>query len=104
MSKKLQSKKSKKTKYASPRYRSRPSKGWDKSKPKKRSDRKKLSKRCGSKCFLSPKDLKYPICSKSGDCAIQCSGLVAAKARSAQHKRTDVYQKADRMLKRHCGI
>lgn len=98
------SRKGSKRSFVRVQVRSRPSKGWDKKKPKLRSERKKLSAKCGSKCFLSPKDLKYPVCSKRGTCRVDCSGLVAAKARSSQNKRWDVYEKADRMLRKNCGI
>lgn len=36
--------------------------GWDKNKPKRRSDRRKLMKLCGPKCFGSPKTLGFPVC------------------------------------------
>jgi len=55
---------------------------WGAKKPNTQAERKELKKKCGSKCFLSPKDLKFPICGT--DCVEDCNALVAAKIRGAQ--------------------
>ena len=86
------------------RVNSSPTKGWKKSAPKLLSERRSLKKKCGTKCFLSPKDLKFPICKKNS-CKVDCKGLVAAKVRSNQFKYKSIAKRADSMIKkRKCTI
>ena len=68
-------------------------KGWKKISPKTKSERKGVYSRCGSKCFLSPKNLKFPICSKSS-CKISQKGVLAALARARQYHYDNIIQKA----------
>ena len=72
-------------------------KGWRSASPKKRSA---LKKKCGSKCFLSPKYNKYPICTMS--CKPDCRGIKSAKVRSGQYKNKSVMKLAKRMEKKVC--
>lgn len=65
----------------------------------KKSSRRALKSKCGSRCFLIPKELKFPICT-SRSCKVSCKGLVSAKVRAAQWKYKDAYKKASRMLER----
>jgi hypothetical protein len=74
--------------------------GWKKSSPYGKPSRRILRNRCGSKCFLSPKNLKYPICGKSGKCKLSCAGLLAAYTRSRQWKHNNIVSKARRIAKR----
>ena len=54
---------------------------WRDIKPSK-NGRKTYKKRYGSKCFLLPSQLKYPICNKrTGE--VNCKGLLAAHYRAA---------------------
>lgn len=50
--------------------------------PKSQRDRRSFKERCGSKCFLRPQDLKFPIC--SSNCEPQCNGLLSAYIRAKQ--------------------
>ena len=72
-------------------------KGWKKSSPKLISQRRSLIKKCGKKCFLSPKDLKFPICKKNS-CEISCKGLVSAKVRANQFKYRSIAKRADKLI------
>ena len=75
--------------------------GWKKEAPKLLSQRRKLSKRCGNKCFLMPKELKFPICPyKSKGCKISCKGLLSAKIRSRQFRYEKVSKRATAMMKK----
>ena len=51
---------------------------WLARKPISSIDRKSLLDTCGESCFLEPKGLKYPVCSKENTCKIDCDGLRAA--------------------------
>lgn len=52
--------------------------GWESRKPKRRSERRKMS----NKCFIiGAPEYKYPICAK-GSRAIDCQGLMAAHQRA----------------------
>ena len=86
--------------YKKKRSRS-PSAGWSKMSPKLISQRRKMKRVCGSKCFLQPGKLAYPICPK-GSCKINCKGLSAAYVRSRQWKKPHVSAKAKKMLKSKC--
>ena len=55
---------------------------WRDMKPHTRRERKNMLRKYGSRCFLLPKELKYPICNKfTGN--IECVGLSAAQSRAA---------------------
>jgi len=84
--------------------------GWHGVEPKDQHQRKALVRKCGGedraaakkKCFLDPKNLKYPICPKDA-CQPTCRGLAAARSRAAQMHRKDLVAKADRLAKaRRC--
>ena len=51
---------------------------WMTRKPKTTRDREDLNDVCGTKCFLQPAALKYPVCSKDNTCKIDCDGVRAA--------------------------
>lgn len=77
--------------------------GWEKNKPKLRSDRRRKLEQCGSGCFLMPKQLKFPICPKNS-CAVDCKALLAAKIRARQWGYSQVGRAADRIARmRKCA-
>jgi hypothetical protein len=75
--------------------------GWSGEKPQRGTERHRMKKKCGSRCFLLPKSEKFPICPKSS-CTPTCRGISGAKARSHQHKYTKLYSKIDRLQKKYC--
>lgn len=77
--------------------RKSPSNGWSKMAPKKGKDRNDMLKKCGSKCFLDPKNKKYPICAK-GSCKVNKKGLHAAYSRSRQWNREKIASTAKKKL------
>ena len=64
---------------------------WRNIKPTK--NRKTFKKKYGSRCFLLPKQLKYPICHKKTG-KINCKGLLAAHNRAALSIRRKLKPKA----------
>jgi hypothetical protein len=77
--------------------------GWGKDSPKPGKERHALKDKCGEKCFLLPKDEKFPICPKLGigkDCKEDRRGLIAAKIRAKQHGYDKVYAEADKKLQK----
>lgn len=74
-------------------------KGWSKLAPKKPSDRRALLARCGTKAFLQPSKLKFPIMAKTGACIVDCEGLRTAYARAKQFKHPSVAAKARKKAK-----
>jgi hypothetical protein len=60
--------------------------------------RKSYKKRYGSRCFLEPKTLKYPICTRG---KLDCRGLNAAYYYARLNKNKRVL-KTIRRLKRQC--
>lgn len=62
----------------------RSTKGWSKRAPKLVSQRRRLLAKCGTKAFLTPAKLKFPIIAKTGPCVVDCAGLRAAYARARQ--------------------
>lgn len=73
-------------------------KKWSEIAPKSRKERTDLANKCGkSKCFLSPEDLKFPICDQS--CNVSCKGLRAAKSRARQWGYIEVGKKAEAKAK-----
>ena len=77
--------------------RKSPSNGWSKMAPKKGKDRNDMLKKCGSKCFLDPKNKKYPICAK-GSCKVNKKGLHAAYSRSREWRHEKIASKAKKKL------
>ncbi len=55
---------------------------WRDMKPHTRRQRKNMLEKYGARCFLLPKELKYPICNKYNG-KIECVGLSAAQSRAA---------------------
>lgn len=86
-------------KKSSRRSRASPSRGWGKVAPKTKSSRQSMKSKCGSRCFLQPKDLKFPVCNPK-TCKVSCKGAVTAKVRAAQWKYPEVYKKASRLVER----
>lgn len=78
----------------------RTTKGWRARAPKLRSERRALLARCGSRAFLQPSKLKFPIMAKSGPCVVDCEALRAAKSRAAQFGHSAVAKKAESKGKR----
>jgi hypothetical protein len=95
---------SRKSSFIASRNVSRPSEGWRKSSPKLISQRRKLMRRCGSRCFMMPSQLKFPVCSKKNDCRISCAGLASAMIRSGQYKYPGVEKRAKKMFYRYCSV
>lgn len=80
------------------RRTARSTKGWRARSPRTITERRQLRARCGTKAFLLPAKLKFPVVPKRGPgCAVDCQGLRAAKARAAQLGYKTVARKADRM-------
>ena len=52
-------------------------KGWKYVKPETKDERKHMMNKYGERCFLVPKELKYPICDKN-DGIYDCRGLRTA--------------------------
>jgi len=79
--------------------------GWAAVAPQRGKERTKLSQKCGSKCFLIPKEKKFPICGSlrttGGKCNVSCRGLLSAKIRASQYKYKGVAQKATKLMKTH---
>ena len=80
-----------------------PMKGWAAAAPRSIRPRRALRSRCGSKCFLSPGNLKYPICRKSGSCRPDCRALLAAISRSKQYNRAPNIAKKARSIAKRIG-
>lgn len=75
-------------------------KGWSKLSPNK-SQRREMLDMCGDKCFLLPREKKFPICAK-GTCTVNCRGISAAKIRASQYKYNLVVDKANRLQRKLC--
>lgn len=87
---------------------------WKTRKPESVAERQALKASCGSKCFLVPEELKYPICSKNQDCKIDCDGLRAALglatmvsrrnvSREAHERASVADERAKAIGREHCG-
>lgn len=72
---------------------------WSRVSPKTKSVRISLRKRCGSKAFLIPSKLKFPVMRSRGPCRYDCKGIMAAYKRSRQYRYPNVSRKALNMLK-----
>jgi hypothetical protein len=86
-----------------------PAKGWASLSPKKGKERREIMKKCGSSCFLSPKDDSFPICPKClkgrdgkrrCTCKPECRGVMAAKMRAKEWKYEQVVDKALKIEKK----
>ena len=84
--------------------KSRPMQGWTSISPRKITLRRQMYKKCGSKCFLRPRDLKFPICASDLSCKAHCSGIASALSRAGQHKYTSVKRKATKMYYGKCSV
>ena len=62
-----------------------------------RDSRKRMMKKCGTKCFLKPETLGFPICKPN--CKVSKYGLEAAYKRARQWGYDDVAKKAKSMMK-----
>lgn len=88
---------------------------WGKRKPKTVSERRALKSRCGDKCYLSPHDLKYPVCAVDSNCSYDCDGIRAARnitylinnrknvSDEAKTRALSARSKAERLGLEHCG-
>jgi hypothetical protein len=72
-------------------------KGWKA--PTKVTSRRRMLKKCGSKCFYipNPKNPKFPIC--NADCTVNLKGLESAYIRARQWGYDDIARKAKKKLK-----
>lgn len=68
-------------------------KKWSKMAPRSVSERRQLKTKCGSKCFLMPGKMKFPICKKCvtssckravGGCKVSKNALTSAYVRARQ--------------------
>ena len=81
-----------------------PSRGWKHLSPQKGRERNLIMEQCGSKCFLEPKTLGFPVCSSyrkrsgSSRCKRNCKGLLSAYVRSRQWKHHNTSRKAKNIL------
>jgi hypothetical protein len=66
-------------------------KKWRELAPMTKSSRKKMPR----KCFLLPKERKYPVCRK-GSTRVSCQGTRAAEFRARLNRRPDLVAKAKR--------
>lgn len=77
---------------------------WRRNAPKTKAERRALLARCGSRAFLQPGKLKFPIMRKHGPCVVDCAGLKAAKSRASQYGHRAVAKKATAKASRAaCG-
>jgi hypothetical protein len=81
---------------------------WRDVAPHSASERRELIKRCGSKCFLDPKNLKFPICEKCSkgtcnNCRISPAGLRAAMSRAGEWGYPQIEKKAKKMYQNRRG-
>lgn len=81
-------------------HRGKRTAGWGKNAPTKGKQRAHLKDKCGSKCFLRPKNKGFPICSKS--CSLNCRGLYAAKSRAGQYNYSRIESIASKLLDKYC--
>ncbi len=74
--------------------------GWAAQSPRRGRERSAMSKKCGSSCFLLPREKKFPICPKNS-CKKSCKGLLSAKIRAKQYKYNKVASKAEALMRKH---
>lgn len=82
-----------------------PSRGWFKKFPRRGRERNLLWEQCGSKCFLEPSKLGFPICKayrkrSRSSCKPDCSGILSAYRRSRQWRHSATAKKALSRAKR----
>lgn len=82
-------------------HRGSPTRGWKKASPKRGSERHKMKRHCGDKCFLLSDAEKYPVC-RRGSCDIDCRGVTSAKIRASQYQ-PDLLPEISRLEKRFCS-
>lgn len=79
-------------------------KGWGQVKPSSIGKRRVLRDLCGPKCFLKPKDHKFPICQglehNKNKCVMDCRGVLAAKIRGAQWKYKKIVSETNKLGKK----
>jgi hypothetical protein len=80
------------------RGRGSATRGWGNKSPNRKWKRREMYAKYGSRCFLSPKNLKFPICDRNG--LIDRRGVESAYVRAKQYKYADVARKANRLLNR----
>lgn len=82
---------------------------WSKMAPKSTSERRQLKKKCGSKCFLMPGKMKFPICKKcvtssctrsAGGCKVSKKALISAYVRARQWGYPQVAATAKKLRRR----
>ena len=83
----------------SPKNKGSRTRGWAKEAPRRVKERASMLKKCGSKCFLMPKEKKFPVCSKN--CKLSCKGLLSAKIRASQYKYGNVIRRSTKLMKTH---
>ena len=75
--------------------------GWGALSPKKGRGRNELYEKCGSKCYMDPENLKFPICPDlkftKGKCVLDRRGLQAAKQRAQQYGYTKIADKVEQI-------
>lgn len=71
---------------------------WHKVYPHTISAREHLLHHCHSRCFLSPSDLKYPVCNRL--CHLDPRALLAAQQRARLNYHHQIEQKAKRLRKK----
>ena len=53
---------------------------WKQAAPKIGKEREQLASNCGGKCFLMPKERKFPICARCKknmcECKLNCKGII----------------------------
>jgi hypothetical protein len=72
--------------------------GWSVRAPKTIRARRKMLDKCGTRCFLNPEKLKFPVCADDGRCRLSRAGVIAAKKRAAQWGYTKQLAQATRLL------
>lgn len=80
--------------------------GWKKAAPKRGKERHALKKKCGAKCFLDPKNEKFPICQRltgvSHECIMDCRAVKSAYIRARQWGYDDIANRAQSLYRDHC--
>lgn len=73
---------------------------WEVKYPRNQRERRETLAKGGRKCFLQPKQLKYPICPK-GSKTPSCQGILAAKRRAASQRNRTLVNKAGRLQQQY---
>lgn len=72
---------------------------WKNIQPHSRGERKTMYQKFGSKCFLQPSNLGYPVCGPDGQPV--CSAIESAYKRSREWNHEDIAAKALKLKKKH---